>query len=251
MQIAYVDDSGDRGAGGSRTYTLGCVLVRSGQWKEALDGIVGFRRFLKATFGVPMRAEIKANYLLRNGGDLASIPLSEHSRRFIYTGHLRLQRRLNLSAFAIVINKARLNANVDPFLPAWTYLIQRLERLSANNGEEVLIIHDEGEPLLVRTLARKARRAGTAGSLFGGYLNVPFTGLLDDPVSRVSKTSYFLQLADLTAYAAFRRVYAPPARKVKIVPQLMWEELDTARYAPANRRAGGPSQGIVLWPRPA
>ena len=103
MQIAYVDESGDRGVGGSRTYTLGCVLVRSAQWKDAFDGVIAFRRFLKTTFGVPVRAEIKANYLLRNGGDLAELPLSEHARRFIYTGLLRLQNSLQLSTFAIVI----------------------------------------------------------------------------------------------------------------------------------------------------
>lgn len=251
MQIAYVDESGDRGTGGSRTYTLGCVLVRSAQWKEAFDGVIAFRRFLKTTLGVPVRAELKANHLLRNAGDLKALALSEHARRFIYTGLLRLQHRLQLSTFAIVINKNRLRGNVDPFVPAWTYLIQRLERLSTTNGEEVLIVHDEGEIISIRKLARKARRAGTAGSLFGGYLDVPFDGLLDDPVSKNSKQSYFLQLADVNAYAAFRRVYPPPPRKVKIVPQLMWDELGDARYGAANKRAGGPSRGIVLWPRPA
>jgi hypothetical protein len=252
MHLAYVDESGDRGVGGSRTYTLGCVLVRASQWADAFDGVIGFRRFLKSTLGVPVRAELKANHLLRNAGALQPLALSEHARYFIYRGLLRLQQQLQLSTFAIVINKSRLHANVDPFVPAWTYLIQRLERLSTNNnGEEVLIVHDEGEVATIRTLARKARRAGTAGSLFGGYLNVPFTRLLDDPVSRDSKQSYFLQLADLNAYAAFRRVYPPPARAVKIVPTLMWNELGNARYAAANMRAGGPSPGIVLWPRPA
>ncbi len=103
----------------------------------------------------------------------------------------------------------------------------------------------------VRGLARRARRAGIAGSVFGaGHVNVPFRGLLDDPVSRRSHESLFLQLADLTAYAAFRRVFPPPARPVQIVPQLMWDELAGARLAEVNQRSGGPSPGIVAWPKP-
>jgi len=187
--------------------------------------------------------------LLRNAGDLKPLALSEHARHFIYRGLLQLQPRLGLSTFAIVINKAGLVGNADPLEIAWTFLLQRLERLSTISGTEVLLCHDEGEPEVIRKLARKARRFGMAGSMFGGHLSVPFNGLLDDPVSRNSRQSLFLQLADLNAYAAFRRTYPPPTRTVPIVPLLLWHELTTARYAAANRRAGGPSLGIVHWPR--
>lgn len=249
MYLAYVDESGDRGVGGSQTYTLGCVLVRSSQWGPAFDGVIGFRRFLRDKLGVPVRAEIKANHLLRNGGDFRALGLNERARHFIYKGMLHLQQSLELSAFAIVIRKARLNPQVDPLVLAWTFLLQRLERLTSIGHDQVLVIHDEGEVEAIRKLARKARRAGTAGSLFGGHVRVPFRGLLDDPISRNSRQSYFLQLADLNAYAAFRRVYPPPPRPVQIVPNLIWDELGNARFAEANRRAGGPSAGIVVWPR--
>jgi hypothetical protein len=250
MYLAYVDESGDRGPAGSRTYTLGCILVGSGQWKHALDGVIGFRRFLRQTLALPIRAEIKANHLIRNSGDFRPLGLSEHARRFVYTGMMRLQPKVGLSAFAIIINKKKLIGIADPLEIGWTFLLQRLERLGTKSGTEILIIHDEGESERIRKLARKSRRFGTAGSMFGGHLNVPFTGLLDDPVSRNSRHSYFLQLADLVAYAAFRCAYAPPAPpKTQIVPQTMWDELGAAKFAPANARSGGPSAGIVLWPK--
>jgi hypothetical protein len=249
MYLAYVDESGDRGPAGSRTYTLGCVLVASAQWNAAFDGVINFRRFLKKTFALPVRAEIKANHLIRNSGDFRPIGLSEHARRFIYKGLLQLQPKLGLSSFAIVINKSKLYGGADPLEIGWTFLLQRLERLGTTAGTEILVVHDEGEADRIRKLARKSRRFGTAGSMFGGHLNVPFTSLLDDPVSRNSRHSLFLQLADLNAYAAFRRTYPPPPQKVQIVPQLMWEELAGARYGAANKRSGGPSIGIVHWPK--
>ena len=250
MYLAYVDESGDRGKSppGSRTYVLSCVLIKSVRWKHALDSVIGFRRFLKKTLGVPVRAEIKANALLKNGGDFRTLGLSEHSRRFIYRGSLRLQKKLGLSVFAIVIDKPKLFSDRDPMELAWTYLLQRLETLTRKQNDEVMVIHDEGESDFIRKLARKRRRAGFSGSLFGGYRQLPFHGLIDDVVPRNSRHSLFLQLADLDAYAAFRRVVPPPKRAVNICPHLMWEELGTARFAPANMRVGGPSEGIVLWP---
>jgi hypothetical protein len=70
--VAYVDESGNTGdpsAGGSLTYSLGCVLLYANSWPGAFDKLLDFRRRVRTTFGIPMRAEIKANYLLRNSGD--------------------------------------------------------------------------------------------------------------------------------------------------------------------------------------
>jgi len=253
MFLAYIDESGDKGplaTAGSRSFTLGCVLVRATAWPSTFDALIGFRRFLFKQFGLPVRAEIKANHLLRNAGAFRDLALSESARHAIYRGSLRLQAKLSLSAFAIVINKAKLRAGVDPHGQAWTFMFQRLERLTTPGDDRVLVIHDEGDRLAVRKLARKARRAGMAGRAFGpGALPRPFKGLVDDPVPRDSQESCFLQLADLVAYAAFRRAFPPPVRPIQIVPELMWEELGAARYAPANSRVGGPSDGIVFWPR--
>jgi hypothetical protein len=253
VYLAYVDESGDRGASGSKTYVLACVLIRSSQWGKAFDGLIAFRRFLRGRTGIPMRAEIKASFLLHNSGPLRDLGLSEKARKFVYRGLLRVQPNLGLETFAIIINKAELaktRPTADPMVVAWTFMMQRLERLTRQPQDQLLLIHDEGEAETVRKIARRFRRFGTAGSLFGGgYAIPPFTGLLDDPVSRNSQHSYFLQLADLNAYAAFRRTYPPPKRPVQIVPLEAWDELGSARFAPANARSGGPSVGIVFWPR--
>jgi len=253
MYLAYIDESGSTGdvaKGGSKSYTLGCVLVKASQWAAVLDGLIGYRRFAKKQFGVLARAEVKANHLLQNGGAFRDLALSERARHSLYRGMLRLCPKLELKVFAVVIRKELVYSG-DPHDYAWTFLLQRLERLTTKQDLQVLVIHDEGDEMRVRGLARRARRAGIAGSAFGaGHVNVPFRGLLDDPVSRRSHESLFLQLADLTAYAAFRRVFPPPARPVQIVPQLMWDELAGARLAEVNQRSGGPSPGIVAWPKP-
>lgn len=248
-----MDESGDDGIRrrGSRTYALGCVLVESRDWPRVFDEVIEFRRWVKTTFGVPVRAELKANYLLHNGGALRANPLSERARFKLYRAHMRIQDKLGMWAFAVVIDKKqvaeRFSARRATSDIAWEYLLQRLERSFRNS--EVLVVHDTGDPLTIRKRCRKARRAGTAGSAFGtGLLNVPFRNLLDDPVPRDSTQSYFLELADMNAYAAFRKVY-PPRHHRPVVPERMWDFLGDAHFRVVRdtRRYPGPT-AIVPGP---
>lgn len=252
--FAYVDESGDAGAAGSGTYVLACVLVKADEWPETFDSLIAYRRWLRSAFGVPVRAEIKANFLLRNGGPFRPLALSESARFAIYRQTMRLMPKLDLKVFAVLIRKRELAArdpSLDPRETCWEYALQRLERFMTRNATPLILVHDEGEHLIVRKLARKARRAGTAGSRLGtGRLTVPAKRLLDDPVPRDSKQSYFLQLADLAAFAAYRRMYPPPTRAVNIVRTGTWDEMGTARLAPANMYSGGPA-GLVTFPPPA
>lgn len=254
MYLAYVDESGNSGPvalGGTLTFTLGCVLVDSVRWPDVFDDLIDYRRYLREQFKIPVRAELKANYLLRNGGPLRPLGLSERARFAVYRGLLRLQAKLDLRAFAIVVRKDIMAADGlvgDPRQVAWEYLLQRLERFTTKTPTQVMLLHDEGEGRMVRAATRKARRAGIAGSAFGtGILRRPARLIIDDPVPRNSVDSYFIQLADLDAYAAFRRLYSPPVRPVNIVPTTMWDELGAARFAAVNQLAKG-IPGIVDWP---
>jgi len=257
VYVAYVDESGNVGTvgrGATLTFTLACVLMPAADWLPTFDQMIAFRRFLRARFGVPVRAELKATYLLRNQGPhFKEHPLPDGMRRTIYRQAMRLHAKLGLQTFAVVIDKAKLEQQrpgLNPRDVAWEYLLQRLER--ASNGEplgptDILIVHDAGEAEVARRLARKARRHGTAGSQFGtGSISAPFLRLIDDPIPRDSRQSYFVQLADLAAYAAFRRFFPPPERLDQIVPQNMWDELGTARYLPVT---GANRLGIVKYPR--
>jgi Protein of unknown function (DUF3800) len=230
-------------------------MVDASAWTSTFNQLIAYRRWVRSKFGIPVRAEIKANYLLRNGGTLRENPLSDRARFSLYRSFLRLQSKLGLDVFAVVIDKEKASSKFSSARPAsdvaWEYLLQRLERRAtkSNPKREIMLIHDEGDELTVRKRARKARRAGTAGSAFGsGLLKRPFTHLIDDPVPRLSHQSYFLQLADLNAYAAFRRLYPPPNRPVQIVPQSMWDELGSARFRPVRSLYRGGPVGIVPGP---
>jgi hypothetical protein len=83
-------------------------MIDSSAWTATFDRTIAFRRFVRGRFSLPVRAELKANYLLRNGGPLRARPLSERARHDLYRAHMRLQPKLGMTTFAVVtISPAR------------------------------------------------------------------------------------------------------------------------------------------------
>lgn len=250
MLIAYVDESGNTGppnAGGSLTFTLGCVLVDAERWPHTFDQLLSFRRRVREKFGIRMRSEIKANYLLRNAGDLRPYNLGEGARKIVYRAHLRALAMVQVRAFAIVVDKRNSNASpTECFTTAWETLLQRLERTSKYEHSAFQVMHDEGENDAIRRHVRKARRYLTAGSAYGtGTLSNPAAFLVDDPVPRQSNHSYFIQLADLLAYAAFRSVIPPGPNIASVCPPSMWTEVGAATHTAVARLRPRAAPGIV------
>lgn len=242
LEFAYVDESGDSGSLGSQTYTLGCLLVPADDWTTRLDLMIGMRRKIKEDYGIRFRDELKANYLLRGRGALAGLGLGDGQRRDIYQRHLRLIQLVGSGAFAVVIQKHLITTGKDPAVTAWTYLFQRLRTRSETTGVPIMLVHDEGDADRVRKLHRAFRRHSWAG-------NTPVTArlLVEDPVPRRSDQSFFIQTADLLAYAAYRRVHPPAGRASgSVCNEQMWDELGPRILKQVARDR---TDGIVIWPK--
>ena len=248
MLLAYVDESGNTGEvadGGSLTYTLGCVLLHANDWPSAFDEMLAFRRRIRDTFGPLMRVEMRANDLIRNGGEIRTSQLAPAQRSLIYRAHLRALRALPARAFAIVVDKRI--AERDYFDLAWESLLQRLERTSTKEEQPFMVLHDHGENDRVRAWVRRSRRYLTAGrAIGGGGFKLPASLVVDDPVPLVSHQSYFIQLADLVAYAGFRDMIAPGANVAAVCPQAMWGEIGPATHAAVSGLKPRASPGVVV-----
>lgn len=253
MWLAYVDESGDTGIdGGSPAFTLGCVALPAAAWPNALSTLAQFRRRVQERYAIPVRAELKAYTLLRGSGPLAELHLPEQDRQQIYRNHLAQASAIGAQVFAVTIHKDLIRKEElrRPREAAWSYLLQRLELLTREDGTPAMLIHDEGEEALIRNLVRKAQ---TTGSSFGAEsVSPPARLIVEDPVPRSSTQSFLLQLADLAAYAAYRRLYPPPPQRSGVCPVDMWDTLGSAVRSEVNRVANQPGSGrvpgIVEWP---
>ncbi|MFB2586518.1 DUF3800 domain-containing protein [Herbiconiux liukaitaii] len=251
MLIAYIDETGDTGSlskrGASACYGLGCVVIDADKWPDAIDRMLLLRRDLRGRHGVLIRKELKSTQIISGSGALTGLALPPYVRRGIFRAHLEAVRDFGGRAFSIIVDK-RVHPHADWFHLAWETLLQRLERLSYfDEGQNMLIVHDDGENLKVRGEVRKARVYLTAGRIAGGGQFRFAAPIIEDSIPRDSASSYMLQLADIVAYAGWR-TYVPPSRFVaQVVQPTTWDALGAAIHRPVNRlKLNGSVPGVVL-----
>jgi hypothetical protein len=156
------------------------------------------------------------------------------------------QKSGTVSTFAVVIDKSRCSTPAEVREYAWRHTLERVEAFARHNNSTVVLLQDSGEYDRFRKLAREMRRHSQVGAMIGGgTLSRPLsTFLIDDPVEKDSAQSYFVQLADLNAYAAYRMERPDPR-----FPSGMWTELGSAILRDVNKYKPLEHPGIVRGPR--
>ena len=248
MYFCYFDESGDYQYGDKSTicFCLGAIIIQENQWLETLNGIIRFRRYLSSDFKIPTRCELKANWLIHNKGPIKKLRITTRMRFNAYKSCMRFQNKCSaFKTFAIVINKREVEVQrTDPRDYAWTRAIERLERFGTKQKKNLKIFPDEGHNSYISKKLRLMRRHHSVKSAFNqkDSLNREAINILEDPSDRNSRKSYFIQFADLNAYAAFRKIHPSPH-----FGEEYWDELGGSRIEEVNKLRGG-STGIVSWP---
>jgi|HigsolmetaAR206D_1030411.scaffolds.fasta_scaffold13523_1 hypothetical protein len=243
-EFAYVDDSGDPGmVNGSATFGLGCVVVPLDHWTTRLDLLVQMRRDIRDTYRIRLRDEVKAEWLVNVKKHFRDQKLGDGQLRDIYHRHLHILPIVSSATFAIVIRKNEIKDRTkDPEAMAWEFLLQRLRMRSRATSAPIMVLHDQGSrDKELRKHVRRFRRH-TLNPL-GQHAEAPL--IVEDPVPRDSQHSYFVQLADLCAYAATRKVIPAGRRRRSVCSEQMWDEVGAARLSEVSNSR---SDGIVVWP---
>ena len=247
MYLAYADESGDSGYAKSPSdlFVLSILLVHEQDWLRTLDRLVVMRRYLRDTYGLPPLAEIKSNHLIQRKGVIKQLGLDPMQRAEIYQLAMRFQRKEGVfTIFSVAIDKTKIKRRTrDPREFAWSFAIERLDNFASHKGEFITLFPDAGHGYFIRKMVRRMRRFHRVPSAFGPeHLQASALRIVEDPSDRQSEESYFIQLADLNAYASYRKVQ--PFSKLG---GEMWDELGDARLEEVNKLAGGPT-GIKVFP---
>jgi len=249
MFITYIDESGDHGLhpNSPSVFVLSCVITHESSWLQNLDSLISLRRYLKQRWDISPRKELKAQYFRWGHGAFSGLNIPLHDRMNIYKDVIDYQANsMNITNFAVCIDKFKVIANNrDARYWAWMMVLQRINRFCVDKGENrAIIFPDEGNFHFVRRLMRQMRRIHTIKGHYGGKLSIPTQLIVEDPHCIKSTDSYFVQLADLNAYAARRSQYIEPTKKVR---QDLWDRLGVTLLLDVNKVTGG-YPGIVKWP---
>ena len=263
MFIAYYDESGDDGfPGSSPLFVLSAVYLHYLDWQNVYKEIIEFRQELKQNYGLPIKLEIHAKHLLLGKNPYRTLNLSESDRVSIIDLFCEKIAQLNLKVINVVINKNKLKSpspNYDVLDNALRYSIQRIENdlKKIDPKRKFIIITDEGRVGKMCSISRKIQRINFIPSKYEKRLyRQEIQSLIEDPLPKSSRESYFIQLSDLIAYIVYAHkltelgIGSFPSRIPKAVnEEKLCEWLDTLKPRLNLEASKTDPYGIVCYPK--
>lgn len=210
MQIAYYDESGDDGfpTYSSPFFVLSALYLHYLNWRSTYETILNFRRDLKTSFGLPIRLELHTKHFVLNKHPYRDFNIADADRLTIIDLFCDLIASLEVKIINVVILKPRIKRQDYQVLDtALKYSVQRIENdlnPALNPSERFMIITDTGRVGKMRNTCRRIQRINFIPSKFSPSLyRREITSLIEDPLPKDSKESYFIQLADLVSYVIY------------------------------------------------
>lgn len=212
MHILYVDESGDPGRHkhSSPHFILSGLIVSQEDWSMHLNRLKTFRKSIYNTYGLNQRLEIHASELIRVN------KLKAYNK-------IRKTQRINIlkdfaSQIPIIFSNAKViniclkieeHPKRDIFELAWSRLLQRYDTyLKKEVNDKGIVIVDDTDSIKLQNIQRKMRIYNPIPSHYTeGTYNAPINNILEDPFSRNSNQSYFIQTVDVIAHLLYRKEY--------------------------------------------
>ncbi|SEN42841.1 DUF3800 domain-containing protein [Nitrosomonas marina] len=210
MKICYYDESGDDGfpSFSSPIFVLSALYFDYSHWKIIHEQIRNFRRELKEQFNFPVKLELHSKYFLLDKDPYRNMGFDVVKRKLVISLFCKFIGSLDIRIVNILINKQVIRSpNFDVLNTALTYSIQRIENdidLENNPKTKFLIITDDGRVDKMRKTTRSIQKINYVPSKFGySPLRKDIKSLIEDPLPKNSKESYFIQITDLVAYIVY------------------------------------------------
>lgn len=261
MYLIYTDESGDAGIkkrGGTPFFVISGIIIHESYWNEVFQGIVNLRRLWHVWHKTPQRIPLHATDIVNGHGDYhhSQYGLTTTDRLDIYKDALEYLAGLTgkIHILNVFIRKNNIiKTDLDVFEWAWKFFIQRINNTLDAGGylgtekNYAMLITDRTHDDHLRKLLRQMRAFNYIKSKRPSgpqYYNSLVTRVLDDPVPRDSKHSYFVQMADLVAFALARRDFPRP-NLAAYKFETYFDILD-----PVLLKAANPSDphGVYYWP---
>lgn len=205
----YMDEAGDPGYPQRSTnlFVLTSLYMKDRDWEDNYKTVRRFRVNLDQKCGFPEGVELHTNHLLRKKHPYRQLGWSNAEIIEIIEKFFDLITRLDLKIINVCINKLRADERdyvdeeeYDVLEKGMTYSVQRLDNDTTNKDYFVITI-DEGRSTQMAKVANRMEENNRIPSKFqDGYRkDMEIDKLIEEPRSKSSDKSEFIQLADAVA----------------------------------------------------
>lgn len=257
--IAYFDETGDDGVttASSDVFVLTSIYMSASNWQKNYDYFRQFREAVKNKYGFHATEEMHTRHFVRDKGKYRDYGWTVEQRREILIHFINAIAALEMKVVNVIIDKNNIQTMDYQVLEnALKYNIQRIDNDSRGQWN-YLIISDEGRIAPMRKVARKIRAYNPVPSFYGGVVNHPIQGLIEDILGKNSEESYFIQICDFISY--FVNLYYKYVEKNEPLPKRVEQVINKEFIHRAmlyfeksgilNTKASGHKFGLVIYPK--
>ena len=217
MKIIYVDESGTFSDGFTEAiartnkrlssyFILSAVIVDIDDWEKVLGRFKSLRADLRHNYLVKKSEHIHAYEVIGGGGVWRHIKyahLNSTKRQSMFEYLLKSYAAWSeLKVVTVVVKKLTPYSSINPDTArekAYENLFNRIDKTL--DHENYIVINDGQEDDKIIRLLRKLRAYNKLSTSYAGTLDVRIKSLVEDPLFKYSKNSYFLQYVVHVAYA--------------------------------------------------
>jgi hypothetical protein len=222
MHICYFDESGDDGFPNTSSdiFVLTSLSLHYSKWKDINKEISNFRKWLKKEYDFPVNFEFHTREFLLNKNPYKQLNINPQSRKEIIYCFFDFLRQLDVIIINSAVNKSLIKSpDYKVLKTALKDNVQSIDTYISGIGDrnKFLIITDEGRVGKMVNVTRQLQEKNGAPGDTTKILGTGIQKLIEDPLPKSSKESYFIQLSDMVAYI----IYLYILKNVHI-PQKPW-----------------------------
>lgn len=210
MHLVYYDEAGDDGypSYSSPMFVLTAVYLEHLSYKSYFERIKEFRDNLHKLYGFPVTMEMHTRDFLTDKNPFYNLHIAPADRIIIISQYCGLMTTLGVKVINVVIVKPRIRkVEFDVLDTTMRFSVQRIENDLNKQGkpdERFMIITDQGRLSSMRRTTRKMQKVNFVPSMYSTPARrLEITRLIEDPLPKDSKDSYFIQMADLVSYLVY------------------------------------------------
>ena len=192
----YVDESYDE-----KSYAYSAIFVDAFKWNSIFNSILKWRKEWFANHQIPLDDELHATDFVGGRGSHPTNRNKDYRAGLFYEaiGHIETMDVKIMNA--ITSEKKR-------HLKLFEYMLNRIENTLKHKFAWGAMICDEGNENKLTGLVRRMKKNNTIPSQYwqqgASDINIPLDRIIEDPLFKQSKSSYFIQLADFLAFSLLR-----------------------------------------------
>jgi Protein of unknown function (DUF3800) len=258
VRLVYCDEAGDDGypRSSSKLFALSSLYVAASRWRDVFEQLRRCRRQIKANINLPVRQEIHTRDFLVAEGVYQKLRLSDSQRRDTLSLICECVGQAGLTAGLRIVNVVIrkpliIKQSYQVLDTAITYSVQRVK--NDIGDEEFMVFPDDGRPVKTREIIRRIQAFNIVPSKYGASRSMPIKSLIEDPVLKDSRESYFLQFADTVVSIVYWQALLengfPLAKRIAAVaqPHIITNWLDLLKPA-LNTKAAPHPYGFKYHP---